>query len=62
MNASITKLYTFTGLQKVEATSAEAGDIVMIAGRDPYSWKGITDRAKPSVRPSGEGGCSKNGK
>ena len=32
-------------------------DIVMIAGRDPYAHEGITDLAKPSVRPSGEGGC-----
>ncbi len=37
-------------------------DIVMIAGRDPYAWKGIEDLAKPSVRPSGEGGCSRDGK
>jgi ectoine hydroxylase-related dioxygenase (phytanoyl-CoA dioxygenase family) len=42
--------------------TADYRDIVMIAGRDPYSWKGIANRAKPSVRPSGEGGCSKNGK
>jgi ectoine hydroxylase-related dioxygenase (phytanoyl-CoA dioxygenase family) len=32
-------------------------DIVMIAGRDPYAWKGVEDRAEPGVRPSGEGGC-----
>ncbi|MBV7332346.1 phytanoyl-CoA dioxygenase family protein [Chloroflexi bacterium TSY] len=32
-------------------------DIVMVAGTDPYAWKGIEDRAKPGVRPSGEGGC-----
>ena len=32
-------------------------DIVMIAGRDPYAWKGVEDRATPGVRPSGEGGC-----
>ena len=32
-------------------------DIVMIAGKDPYAWKGTTDIAKPSVRPSGDGGC-----
>jgi phytanoyl-CoA hydroxylase len=37
-------------------------DIVMIAGRDPYSWKGVDDLARMYVRPSGEGGCSKNGK
>ena len=42
--------------------TADYRDIVLIAGSDPYSWKGIVDRAKPSVRPSGEGGCSKTGK
>lgn len=41
---------------------ADYRDIVMIAGRDPYAWKGITDQAKPYIRPSGEGGCSKDGK
>jgi len=30
--------------------------------RDPYAWKGVEDLAKPAVRPSGEGGCSKDGK
>jgi phytanoyl-CoA hydroxylase len=37
-------------------------DIVMIAGQDPYAFKGIEDLAKPHVRPSGEGGCSKDGR
>lgn len=32
-------------------------DIVMIAGQDPYAWKGTTDMAKPHVRPAGDGGC-----
>jgi len=32
-------------------------DIVMIAGQDPYSWKGIEDKATAHVRASGEGGC-----
>lgn len=36
-------------------------DIVMIAGNDPYGYKGVTDIAQPHVRPSGEGGCSKDG-
>jgi phytanoyl-CoA hydroxylase len=34
-------------------------DIVMIAGRDPYAFKGFEDRAKAHVRPSGEGGCAR---
>lgn len=32
-------------------------DIVMICGDDPYAWKGLDDRMRPHVRPSGEGGC-----
>lgn len=32
-------------------------DIVMIAGEDPYAWKGLENLAKPYIRPSGEGGC-----
>ena len=34
-------------------------DIVMVAGEDPYPWKGIEDRRRPHVRPSGEGGCDR---
>ncbi|MEM7126660.1 MAG: phytanoyl-CoA dioxygenase family protein [Chloroflexota bacterium] len=37
--------------------TADYRDITMIAGKDPYAWKGIEDRATPGVRPSGEGGC-----
>lgn len=40
---------------------ADYRDIVMVAGEDPYAFKGIEDRARPSVRPSGEGGCGKGG-
>lgn len=36
---------------------ADYRDIVMIAGNDPYAWKGTEDLATPGVRPSGEGGC-----
>ncbi|HEX8372474.1 MAG TPA: phytanoyl-CoA dioxygenase family protein [Chthoniobacterales bacterium] len=32
-------------------------DIVMVAGEDPYAWKGVEDLAAPHVRPSGQGGC-----
>jgi ectoine hydroxylase-related dioxygenase (phytanoyl-CoA dioxygenase family) len=37
--------------------TADYRDIVMVAGTDPYAWKGTADIAKASVRPSGEGGC-----
>lgn len=32
-------------------------DIVMVAGTDPYAYKGLEDRSRPHIRPSGEGGC-----
>jgi phytanoyl-CoA hydroxylase len=41
--------------------TADYRDIVMVAGKDPYYWKGTKDIAKPMVRPSGEGGCEKWG-
>ena len=40
---------------------ADYRDVVLVAGRDPYGWKGLEDVAVPGVRPSGEGGCSKDG-
>lgn len=33
-------------------------DIVLVAGRDPYAYKGITDLAVPHVRPTRNGGCA----
>lgn len=36
---------------------ADKRDIVMVAGKDPYAYKGIEDFAKPLVRSAGEGGC-----
>lgn len=34
-------------------------DIVMVAGEDPYAYKGIADIARPHIRPDGEGGCDR---
>ncbi len=36
---------------------ADYRDIVMVAGRDPYAYKGTEDLAKAWVRPTGQGGC-----
>ncbi|HKJ90695.1 MAG TPA: phytanoyl-CoA dioxygenase family protein [Oceanipulchritudo sp.] len=33
-------------------------DIVLIAGQDPYAYKGFEDIARTHVRADGEGGCS----
>ena len=32
-------------------------DIVMVAGVDPYAYKGLEDLNRPWLRPTGEGGC-----
>ena len=29
----------------------------MVAGKDPYAYKGIDDVMRPHVRPDGKGGC-----
>lgn len=34
-------------------------DIVMVAGRDPYAYKGIEDLAHPHIRPDRDGGCDR---
>src|SRR5436305_1665722 len=33
-------------------------DIVLVAGTDPYGYKGTEEFNTPHVRPSGEGGCA----
>ncbi|MDX2109830.1 MAG: phytanoyl-CoA dioxygenase family protein [Verrucomicrobiota bacterium] len=32
-------------------------DIIMVAGRDPYAWKGTVSVSEMHVRPDGKGGC-----
>jgi phytanoyl-CoA hydroxylase len=34
-------------------------DVVLVAGEDPYAYKGLEDLARPHVRPDGEGGCDR---
>lgn len=36
---------------------ADQRDIIMVAGNDPYAYKGTVEIARPSVRATGEGGC-----
>ena len=36
---------------------ADYRDIVMIAGNDPYAYKGTEDIAQAYIRPDGQGGC-----
>ena len=32
-------------------------DIILVAGKDPYAYKGTRDLAQPHIRPDREGGC-----
>jgi len=32
-------------------------DILLVAGEDPYAFKGTVDLMRPHIRPDGEGGC-----
>ena len=34
-------------------------DIIMVAGEDPYGWKGFEDLAHPYSRPDKDGGCDR---
>ncbi|GAA5179292.1 phytanoyl-CoA dioxygenase family protein [Rugosimonospora acidiphila] len=34
-------------------------DVVLVAGEDPYAYKGITDLTRAYVRPDKEGGCDR---
>jgi phytanoyl-CoA hydroxylase len=36
---------------------ADHRDIVLVAGTDPYAYKGTVDVMRPRVRPDGQGGC-----
>jgi phytanoyl-CoA hydroxylase len=37
--------------------TADHRDILLVAGVDPYAFKGTTDVMRPHVRPDREGGC-----
>jgi hypothetical protein len=36
---------------------ADHRDIVLVAGTDPYAYKGTVEVMRPHVRPDGQGGC-----
>jgi phytanoyl-CoA hydroxylase len=38
---------------------ADHRDVVLVAGTDPYAYKGVTDVMRPHVRPDGQGGCAR---
>jgi phytanoyl-CoA hydroxylase len=43
----------------VHMAKADYRDVVIVAGEDPYPWKGLQDIASPHVRPDREGGCDR---
>ena len=38
---------------------ADFRDVVLVAGQDPYAYKGIEDIRRPRIRPDREGGCDR---
>ncbi|OEU87522.1 phytanoyl-CoA dioxygenase [Streptomyces abyssalis] len=34
-------------------------DVTLVAGTDPYAWKGYADVVRPHIRPSRDGGCGR---
>lgn len=55
---SAESLLPWRNLQEGERmATADFREIIMIAGEDPYAYKGTTTTGKPHVRSSGEGGC-----
>lgn len=43
--------------QGVPQARCDYRDVVLVAGEDPYAWKGTVDVAHPFVRAAGDGGC-----
>jgi phytanoyl-CoA hydroxylase len=41
----------------VRIASWDYRDVVMVAGTDPYAYKGITNELQPYIRPDHDGGC-----
>jgi phytanoyl-CoA hydroxylase len=41
----------------VHVAKWDCRDIVMVAGKDPYAWRGTTDTSRPHIRPDKDGGC-----
>jgi phytanoyl-CoA hydroxylase len=38
---------------------ADHRDIVLVAGTDPYAYRGASEVMRPHVRPDGQGGCAR---
>lgn len=38
---------------------ADFRDVVLVAGADPYAYKGLQDVRRPRIRPNRDGGCDR---
>jgi ectoine hydroxylase-related dioxygenase (phytanoyl-CoA dioxygenase family) len=47
----------FNGYLLHRSGRADHRDVVLVAGSDPYAYKGTVDVMAPHVRPDGQGGC-----
>ncbi|WP_114558494.1 phytanoyl-CoA dioxygenase family protein [Desertihabitans aurantiacus] len=45
--------------QGVHIAKHDWRDIVLVAGEDPYAWKGTVDLTRPHTRPDRDGGCDR---
>ncbi len=54
---SASSLLPWRARPDVSMATLDYRDIVMVAGKDPYAWKGTEEIAQARVRASGEGGC-----
>ena len=57
MSAESLLPWRYPGNAELGVASFDFRDIVMIAGRDPYAWKGTEDVSFSHIRPDREGGC-----
>jgi phytanoyl-CoA hydroxylase len=43
--------------EEAKGATADYRDIVLVAGKDPYAYKGTVDLARAHIRSAGDGGC-----
>jgi len=55
---SATSLLPWSARDNTPIATTDYRDIVMIAGKDPYAYKGTENLARAHIRADGEGGCS----
>ena len=41
----------------VHVAKWDCRDVVLVAGTDPYAWRGTADISRPHIRPEKDGGC-----